>query len=291
MKRLFSVIVLLLLMSIIFLVMSGNGVSYQDGEGMTQISPFSKGISKLTRLYFVFEDQLISENRTIVIEKLETELSTVQELQKGSRIGLYTSPIGENVQILSVKTSDRICYVSLSDEFIIEDDEILNLNVMGIVNTLTELDAVDYVQILIDGKRVDRSSLVNLMEPISRNTTMIQSKELTHKDIVKKFLDYISTGRYYLAYDMIDDQSKKYVSFDEFRESMLLVRNDIKGYTQRYIFARREKGQYLIQVKYIVREYINTEDIILNSESPVDFTLSWPVVQEKGVWKIVFDYE
>lgn len=288
MKRLFSVIILMLLMSIVFLVMSGSGVSYQSTDNITEISPFSKGLSKLTRLYFIHNNQLVSENRTIIIEKLETELSTVQELKRGSRVDIYYSPINQDVEILSVKTSDRICYVSLSDEFMIENDEQFNLNVMSIVNTLTELDAVDYVQILIDGKRVDRGTEVKLSEPIARNTSMVQSKELTHKDIVKKFLEYISTGRYYLAYDMIDSRSKQYVNFDDFRESMLLVRNDIKGYSQRYIFASREKGQYVIQVKYVIREYANTEDIILNSESPREFSFAWPVVQEKGVWKILF---
>lgn len=288
MKRLFTVIILMLLMSIVFLIMSGSGVSYQNAEGMTEISPFSKGLSRLTRLYFIHENQLVSENRTIVIEKLETELSTVQELKKGSRVDIYYAPINQDVEIISVKTSDRICYVSLSEEFMIENEEQFSLNVMSIVNTLTELDAVDYVQILIDGKRVDRDSEVKLSEPIARNTAMVQSKELTHKDIVKKFLEYISTGRYYLAYDMIDSRSKQYVNFDDFRESMVVIRNDIKGHAQKYIFASRENGQYVIQVKYVIREFANTEDVILNSESPREFSFAWPVVQEKGIWKILF---
>ena len=38
----------------------------------------------------------------------------------------------------------------------------------------------------------------------------------------------------------------------------------------------------------VLREYANSEDIVLNSESPLELPFSWPVVQEKGVWKIKF---
>lgn len=288
MKRLFIIILLLLVLSIVFLIMSGNGISYNDAEGLTVISPYSKGTTQYTRLYFIFEDQLISENRTFNVEKLETELAAVKELKKGSKIESYKTPINDEVDILSVETSDRICYVNLSKKFLEAKDERLYLNVMSIVNTLTELDPVDSVQILIDGKRMNDIELAALSIPLSRNTTIVQAKELTHKDIVKKFLEYVTLGRYDLAYDMIDSESKQYVNFDDFRESMLLIRNDIKGYTQRYIFAKREKGQYLIQVKYVLREFANTEDIILDSESPLELTFSWPVIKESGVWKILY---
>ncbi|WP_240838490.1 GerMN domain-containing protein [Acidaminobacter sp. JC074] len=288
MKRLFSVIVLMLLFSIVFLFISGNGITYKSSDDMTVISPYSQGLSQLSRLYFIYEGQLISETRTIIIEKLETELSIVQELKKGSKIKTYGSPIGLDTDILSVNTTDRICYVSFSREFIVDDPQIMYLNAMSIVNTLTELEAVDYVQILVDGKRLDVTNLVDLSEPIGRNTTMVQTKELTPKDIVKKFLEHISLGRYDLAYDLIDSRSKQYVNFDDFREAMILLRNDIKGYAQRYIFARREKGEYIIQVKYILRGFEGTEDIILDSESPLELTFSWPVVEEKGIWKILY---
>lgn len=288
MKRLFIIIILLLILSIVFLVMSGNGISYQDTEGITEISPYSSGTSQLTRLYFIYKDQLISENRTIKIEKLETELAAVKELKNGSKIESYKAPINDDVDILSVNTQDRICYVNLSKSFLDVPKTRLYLNVMSIVNTLTELDSVDSVQVLIDGKRMDNIEQAILSRPLARNTTIVQSKELTHKDIVKKFLEYVSLGKYHLAYDMIDDNSKGHVNFDDFRETMLLIRNDIKGYTQRYMFAKREKGEYIIQVTYVLREYANSEDIVLNSESPLEIPFSWPVIQEKGVWKIKF---
>jgi len=287
MKRLIVVILLMVLLSIVFLLVSGNGVSYQSTDDMTIISPFSKGLTQLVRLYFIYDEQLVSESRTTHIEKLETELSIVKELKHGSKIEKYLTPISEEVEILSVKTIDRICYVSLSEDFLIEDDDRFHLNVMGIVNTLTDLDAVDYVQILVDGRKISGLS-IDISEPIARNTAMVQAKELTHKDIVKKFLEYVSLGRYDLAYDMIDSQSKQYVSFDNFRESMLLVRNDIKGYSQRYIFAIREDDQYVIQVKYILKKYVASEDMLLNSDSLVELTYSWSVIQEKGIWKILY---
>lgn len=288
MKRLFVIIILLLILSVVFLVMSGNGISYQDIEGLSVISPHPQGTKQLSKLYFIHEDQLISENRTIEIEQLDTELAVLKALKKGSKIELYKAPFTEDVEILSVKTTDRISYVNLSRAFLDVDVDRLFLNVMSIVNTLTEIDSVDSVQILIDGKRMDNIERAILSRPLSRNSSIVQTNELSHKDIVKKFLEYVSLGRYYLAYDMIDSESKGYVNFDDFKESMLLIRNDIKSYTQRYIFARREQGEYLIQVKYVLREIASTDDTVFDSESPLELTFSWPVIQEKGVWKIKY---
>lgn len=287
MKRLFVVILLMVLLSAVFLLVSGNGISYESTDDMTIISPYSKGLTQLARLYFIYDEQLVSESRTTQIEKLETELSIVKELKKGSKIEKYLAPIADEVEILSVKTIDRVCYVSLSEEFLVNNKDRFHLNVMSIVNTLTSLDAVDYVQLLVDGRKISGLS-TDISEPLARNTAMVQAKELTHKDIVKKFLEYVSLGRYDLAYDMIDSNSKQYVSFDNFRESMLLVRNDIKGYSQRYIFAIREDDQYVIQVKYILKKYVASEDLLLNSDSLVELTYSWSVIQEKGVWKILY---
>lgn len=293
MKRLFIIIFILILLSIAFFILSGNGISYNSSDELTAISPYSKHLSQLTKLYFIDGNQLISENRNIKIEKLEVEFAVVEELKKGSKIQNYSSPFNSEITIISVITSDRICYVNLSQNFTFEiSDDRLYLNVMAIVNSLTEFESVDYVQILIDGKKMKNTLYSDLEAPISRNLGMVQLKELFYKDIVKKFFDNITLGRYDLAYDLIDSASKQYINFDDFREELILIREELRGYTQRFMFTKREDGKFIVLVNYALREYASSEDIISDITSPLERVYSWHVIQEKGIWKIkYFDME
>lgn len=281
---------ILLLLSIAFFILSGNGVSYKDTTGITMISPYSKGVSVLVKLYFIDGDQLVSESRTVKVERLETERAIVEALKKGSKIEKFKSPLNDLVEIGNIETIDRVCYVDLTATFLDASEEDLFLNVMSIANTLTELESIDDVQILIDGKKV-RDSIAELSEPVSKNNLLVQAKELNHKDIVRKFFDYIIQGRYDLAYDLIDTESKEYYSFDDLKEELIKIRNDIKGSTLRYIFARKEDGIYHIQVKYVQRAFEETDDLVLDAIDEREINYSFPVKKENNVWKIIYKYD
>lgn len=287
MKRVFIVIIILLLLSVTFFIMSGNGISYQDTTSLTKISPYAKDLTSLVKLYFIDDDQLVSESRNIKIERFETERAIVEALKTGSKIEAYKSPIHSEVRIGNVETLDRVCYVDLSPNFLESDDEILYLNVMAIVNSLTDLESIDYVQILIGSKKT-KESIPEIAEPIARNILIVQSKELEHKDIVRKFFDYINLGRYDLAYDMIDSESKILYDFDDFRNELILIRNEIKGSTIRYIFAIKEEGTYHVQVKFVRRVYDSNKDIIMEEIDVRELDYSFPVKMEDGIWKVVY---
>lgn len=288
MKRSLIIIFILLLLSITYFIMSDNGISYEESN-LTVISPFSNDFSQLSKLYFINVDKLVSEVRTINVEMLETELAALKALRKGSKIETFTPPIPADVQILSVDTADRICYVNLSSDFL-ENEQLLYLRVMAIVNTLAEFESIDFVQVLVDGKKI-QSDVEKLGYPVTKNTSLVQDTELEHKDIMKKFLEYIVQNRYDLAFDLIDNDSKKYTTFRDFKESASIIKQEIRGYTQKYVFARREQGRYIIQVKYVLRDSPSTNDLIFDATTPEDRTYSWPMIQEEGVWKVkYFDY-
>lgn len=287
MKRVFIIIIILLLLSVAFFIMSENGVSYKDTSGITEISPYSKEVSALVRLFFIDEDELVSEMRTIKIERLETEKAIVNALKFGSKIQGYRSPFNATVEIGNVETVDRICYVDLSANFLELDENRLFINVMAIVNTLTELESIDDVQILIDGKKV-RESIPELSEPVSKNNLLVQVNELNHKDIVRKFFEYISQGRYDLAYDLVDSESKIYYAYEDFREELIRIRNEIKGSIIRNIFAREEEGIYIVEVKYVKRNLDENDSIALDAVDPTELDYTYAVKMEDGLWKIVF---
>lgn len=287
MKRSLIIIFILLLLSFTyFFMMSGDGVSYEESNSLTLISPFSNDLSQLSRLYYINVDNLVSEMRTIKVEMLETELAVLKALQKGSKVETYTAPIDESVQILSVETLDRICYVNLSSEFLADNDN-LYLRVMAIVNSLVEFESIDFVQVLTEGKKIQNNP-DKLGNPLSKNTSLLQDIELDHKETMKKFLEYITQGRYDLAYDLVDSESKKDATFTDFKESAAVIRNEIKGYTLGYIFAKREQGRFVIQVKYVLRDSPRSNELLLNEDIPEDIPFSWPMIQEEYTWKIKY---
>ena len=57
------------------------------------------------------------------------------------------------------------------------------------------------------------------------------------------------------------------------------------------MFTKRENGEYVVLVNFVLREHASAEDIILDATSSLGKTSSWPVIQEKGVWKIKYFYE
>lgn len=287
MKKSITIVVLLILFSFSILIISGKGISFNSNDGVTVISPYSKYLTQLTKLYFIKNEQLVSEKRNIKIEKLESEYAVIRELREGSKIDEYISPLTESVDIISVNTSNRICYVNLSNEYLIDSDSNeFYLKTMSIVNSLTEFEHIDYVQILVDGKRVKSSFFFEVEKPLARNLSIVHSDELIHKDIVRKFIDNISLARYDLAYDLIDSSSKKFINFDDFRGELILIREELKDYTQRFMFAKREDGKFTVLVGYALRG--NANDEMLDLETPLERVYNWQVIQEKGLWKIKY---
>ncbi len=292
MKRLIIVIFILVLLSVAFFILSDNGVSYDSSEDITMISPYSEHLYYLTTLYFVDENYLISEKRNVKIEKLEAELAVVQELKKHSEMQENRNPINDQTNIISVLTSDRVCYVNLSSGFIENElDEVIYINTMAIVNTLTEFDFVDRVQILIDGKKIQIESYSDQFSgPISRNRELIHLGESTPKSITKKFLDSIAKGRYDIAYEMIDYESKVYLNYDDFREEALVIREELKNYSRDYSFIKNDGNGIFITIIYLKTDWFDNGDSTLDAsgENQVEKKFFWQVIKEIETWKIKY---
>lgn len=287
MKRSLIVFFILLLLAISYFIISTNGIAYEEPGGMTSISPFSNDFSRLTKLYFIEGDKLISETRSITVKMLESEFAAIQALKAGPKLDNQDSPIARDVKILSVITTDRVCYVNLSNEFLSGNEDRLYLNVTSIVNTLTEFESIDYVQVLVEGKKINAGDGI-MSVPMTKNTSRVQNIELDPKEIARKFLTYISQKRYDLAYDLIDSESKTGATYREFKESAIQLNEEIKGYTLSYIFAKREQGRYIIQVKYVLRDSPSNNDLLKNGNIREELPFSWPMILENNLWKIKF---
>lgn len=289
MKKILMVTILLLFVSVSYFVLSSNKIIYNPTDNISIISPYSKTIIKTSKLYFIDDSQLVSEMRAIKIEKHE-EKSIIMELQKGPKIIGNISPISKNVTIISVETSDRVCFINLSNNFFAEEeDDVFYLNIIAITNSITQLKSIDYVQLLNDGKRVKRKVAdIDVESIIASDLSSVQARELQQKDIVAKFLDNIEKGRYDLAYDLIDARSRVQTNYDDFTDDMIRMKLELAGYSSPRLFTKIENGNYMILVKYNLNRAYTQIDIMGIEEFPSsrELTWSWNLVEEYGIWKI-----
>lgn len=132
--------------------MDNNTFIYNDGNAINTYEEV------VVRLYFANEDgdELIGAYRDkFYSTNIPLELFVVEELisgPSGQIEGLYPT-INSETNIISVTTSDGICYVNLDSGFLNGINNVTTeVAIYSIVNSLTELSSVNKVQILINGE-------------------------------------------------------------------------------------------------------------------------------------------
>lgn len=101
----------------------------------------------------------------------------INELIKGPQSATLHSSLNKDTKIHSVETSNGICFVNFEANFLEKNTgsaEQEKLTIFSIVDSLTELENIDRVQFLIDGKRVDDFDNINISGPFGRNESMIE---------------------------------------------------------------------------------------------------------------------
>jgi germination protein M len=106
-------------------------------------------------------------------------LKAMQELIKGPSEGSGLKPIlPKDTKVLSVEVKEKIAYPNFEKDFpskLNVGSGYESLVVAAIVNTLTELEGVDQVQILVDGKIVESlAGHVVIDTPLKREEQLIK---------------------------------------------------------------------------------------------------------------------
>ncbi|MGI5911881.1 MAG: GerMN domain-containing protein [Syntrophomonadaceae bacterium] len=134
-------------------------------------------------LYFSDEqaEYLVPEKRTLAIEEDNDEVlakAIINELIAGPRNENLGATIPANSKLLSLTIQDGLATVDFSEEIRSEHwggstGETMTIN--SIVNTLTEIDSIDRVQLLIAGQNVDTlAGHWDISEPFERNEAIIK---------------------------------------------------------------------------------------------------------------------
>lgn len=128
-------------------------------------------------LYFANEnrDGLVKETRE-VIHSMNTSLErlVVEQLIAGSQEG--NNPVlPKDTRILSISQTDNICYVNLDGTFLTGDLQAAEyIPVYALVNSLTELQTVNKVQISVNGSAdVMYRNVISLSLPLERQEKYI----------------------------------------------------------------------------------------------------------------------
>ena len=88
----------------------------------------------------------------------------------------YQNVIPTGTQVNMVSVHDKICYLDLSKDFIGDNKTISSeVSVYALVNSIVNQCDVDFVQILVDGERVNEYvGNVNILEPLCYNSEIVE---------------------------------------------------------------------------------------------------------------------
>lgn len=182
-------IISLLVTGILLLIVLVSGCSSSQDSDQSSNNPPSPSQDETTFrtqeivLYFG-DDQamyLVPEKRTIKVPETADKLPTgaiINELIEGPNDESLRPTIPKETKLLSVKIEDKTAYVDFSEEIRTKHwggSAGETMTITSIVNSLTELDGIDKVQILIAGEKQD--SLVGhwyIGDPIERMDDIIK---------------------------------------------------------------------------------------------------------------------
>lgn len=159
-----------------------SGKPYGE-SGYIKLNSQGGPIAYVTRTFTVYfgnsnADAVVGEKREVTFpEDKKLEQVVFEELAKGPKTNGLTAVIPQGTKLLSVETKNGVCYLNLSREFVDNSHtgtagESMIIN--SIVNSLTELQGVNSVQFLIDGKKRDAFIHVVFDQPFKRNEGIIQ---------------------------------------------------------------------------------------------------------------------
>ena len=178
-KILVSLIVLVLIAAAVF---AFNPSDKQEPPNISE--PDNKQfIEQEITLYFGDSQAmfLVPEKRIIEIEK-DSPIAdaVVTELITGPQNKDLSPTIPQGTRLLSLKIEDRVAYLDFNKEFRENhpggsSGETMTL--ISIVNSLTELDSIDEIQILIEGEIYETlAGHWDISKPITRDEKIIQKQ-------------------------------------------------------------------------------------------------------------------
>ena len=247
---------------------SGSVLADGTQNSPIPISPDIEQYDVDATLYFLSQDgtSLVPEKRSIKKGPERLEELVVSELIKGPVQSGHIAIIPPSVKLLSVTSSDNIAFIDLSQDFLPVDKESPDkraLMIYSIVNTLTELDGIDKVQFLIEGKKAPIFSPENEQIPIEDKAQNMQSGPIARANsliqspitAVNGFLKALSANDLDKAYiymsDDVNDRNRK--SLQEFKDAIKQVNFKLVDYEVYDYSLGLDNNEALVSIDFEIK--------------------------------------
>ncbi|MGF7056467.1 GerMN domain-containing protein [Brassicibacter mesophilus] len=269
-----------LVLLLIFVVATLTGcqnynIIEKDNNSYPPISPLPRASQVKIDLYFpeARERYLSREVRTVNIENEKIENVVVRELLKGTEVQSLKNLIPHETELLSIATKNNVAYISFTKNLIDEsyDEKEEALLLYSIVNSLTALEGIEKVQILIEGERKEIfGKHYSIGEPLAFSQLIVNNNYSSPTEIVEDYYESILKKNYNRLSNIVYYQKQRSVNF-----------STLKSY---YEATYKDLVDYKIN-KYIINNYDKNTKIVL------DITLYYHDQQsnrekEKGIYLI-----
>ncbi len=157
-----------------------GGLNKGDPEpGDTVVPPEPQGEKVELTLYFANDEyvqtgddkleKLLTEKRQVVLTNKTPAQAAMDELIKGPREEGMSGVIPPKVELISVEEADNIAYVNFSSTNMGGGSLQEYYLIDSVIMTLTELENINAVQFLVDGKKTESlMGHIYTMEPMGR---------------------------------------------------------------------------------------------------------------------------
>lgn len=151
-----------------------------------QIEASSKIKSLVSLLYFkeVDKNRLKAEKRVITYDaNLKKEKFIIQALMSGPTDSDLEKTIPDEIKIRDIEVDEGVCFIDFSTEFeqkIPQNEEMEQMVIYSIVNSLTQLNDISKVQFLVEGKKVQNyKGKIDLSMPLEADLSLVEESTPT----------------------------------------------------------------------------------------------------------------
>lgn len=267
------------------MVISFSYLNFNDVKEISQdhfVEPNPPKMTITTNVYFVFEDALRYEVRSIDVINNNFEEAVINELRSGPINKQYSSFFQQGIELISVDVDHNTCFINFEsgiENVPFWNNYSRNIYIASLVNSLTEIDRVSNVQILINSEKVFGYVNGNSMqEPLSKMESYVYKDEDTPEQYIKVFLDNLNSRKYDLAYEMMSDKARNFMPFEEFKVNANNYNDRLHGYTREVIYTQETDENILMYVKYI--------NLDTNADTPEQYYKDWELIREQSEWRI-----
>ncbi|MBI2873619.1 MAG: GerMN domain-containing protein [Firmicutes bacterium] len=151
---------IMLLVFVPTLAASGCGTVFSllpdQGTGSVPVDPTPAAEGMTVRLYFpdLTAQLVLAEDRELVVQGISVAEAVVAALLEGPEADYLQRAFPAGSRVISVEITGRVVYVNLSEEARGQGGSAEMAALRSLVLTLTELETVDRVQLLIEGRSV-----------------------------------------------------------------------------------------------------------------------------------------